>query len=353
MIKLFPPTILKVRTVLTLLPQATNFHLPGCTLLMITYSWNARQRAHLAQLNFSGAENAKLAANISFKKRDYLPTIHKDLRDHLMKLMVYIITTKGYDIKAEDNDEVKYTSLTAKIDVRELNHILKTTLLGVETFNNDEVDEEFAEVTLNVWGVLGFERVLMAAAKRYVLSSNGDGHAYWDLIAPKGLTVQALRSVCSNQLCPLERMYCRAINAECKPFFDSKVVYRFTSPLAVASFLCGGNLDWPQFLPGKLDVLGKAVEVQVVVDPAQGDSPYPQYPFDIVLRSMYGLVSINGPRGLGLTFIEEGNVDGTPSPACEKAQSRLAWSENMLFRQSRPHPEALRLMAELRARKAV
>ncbi|KAG9799347.1 hypothetical protein KCU75_g68, partial [Aureobasidium melanogenum] len=168
-----------------------SYHPEGtycCTLLMITYSWNARQRAHLAQLNFSGAENAKLAANISFKKRDYLPTIHKDLRDHLMKLMVYIITTKGYDIKAEDNDEVKYTSLTAKIDVRELNHILKTTLLGVETFNNDEVDEEFAEVTLNVWGVLGFERVLMAAAKRYVLSSNGDGHAYWDLIAPKGLT---------------------------------------------------------------------------------------------------------------------------------------------------------------------
>ncbi|KAG9516546.1 hypothetical protein KCV07_g6762, partial [Aureobasidium melanogenum] len=159
----------------------------GCTLLMIAYTWNARQRARLAQLNFSGAENAKLAATI-FKKRDYLPTVHKDLRDHLMKFMVYIITTKGYDIASKDNDEVKYTKLTAKIDIRELNHILKTTLRGVKTFNNDEVDEEFAEVTLNVWGVLGFERVLMATAKRHVLSSNGDGHAYWDLIAPEGLT---------------------------------------------------------------------------------------------------------------------------------------------------------------------
>ncbi|KAG9757210.1 hypothetical protein KCU73_g4528, partial [Aureobasidium melanogenum] len=125
-----------------------------CTLLMITYTWNARQRARLAQLNFSGAENAKLAATISFKKRDYLPTVHKDLRDHLMKLMVYIITTKGYDIASEDDDEVKLTKLTAKIDNRELNHILKTTLRGVKTFNNDEVDEEFAEVTLNFWGVL-------------------------------------------------------------------------------------------------------------------------------------------------------------------------------------------------------
>ncbi|KAG9528124.1 hypothetical protein KCU93_g4534, partial [Aureobasidium melanogenum] len=160
----------------------------GCTLLMITYTWNARQRARLAQLNCSGAENAKLAATISFKKRNYLPTIHKELRDHLMKLMVYIMTTKGYDMTSEDSDEVKFTKLTAKIDIRELNHILKTTLRGVKTFNNDEVDEEFAEVTLNVWGVLGFERVLMATAKRHVLSSNGDGHAYWDLIAPGGLT---------------------------------------------------------------------------------------------------------------------------------------------------------------------
>ncbi|KAH0384045.1 hypothetical protein KCU92_g4795, partial [Aureobasidium melanogenum] len=160
----------------------------GCTLLMITYTWNARQRARLAQLNFSGAENAKLAATISFKKRNYLPTIHKELRDHLMKLMVYIMTTKGYDMTSEDNDQVKFTKLTAKIDIRELNHILKTTLRGVKTFNNDEVDEEFAEVTLNVWGVLGFERVLMATAKRHVLSSNGHGHAYWDLIAPEGLT---------------------------------------------------------------------------------------------------------------------------------------------------------------------
>ncbi|KAH0165234.1 hypothetical protein KCU67_g4809, partial [Aureobasidium melanogenum] len=160
----------------------------GCTLLMITYTWNARQRARLAQLNFSGAENAKLAATISFKKRDHLPTVHKNLRDHLMKLMVYIITAKGYDIASEDNDKVKFTMLTAKIDIRELNHILKTTLRGVKTFNNEEVDEEFAEVTLNVWGVLGFEKVLMATAKRHVLSSNGDGHAYWDLIAPEGLT---------------------------------------------------------------------------------------------------------------------------------------------------------------------
>ncbi|KAH0165058.1 hypothetical protein KCU67_g4886, partial [Aureobasidium melanogenum] len=160
----------------------------GCTLLMITYTWNARQRARLAQLNFSGAENAKLAATISFKKRDYLPTIRKDLRDHLMKLMVYIITTKGYDMTSEDNDEVKYTKVTVKIDIRELNYILKTTLRGVKTFNNDEVDEEFAEVTLNVWGVLGFEKVLMGTAKRHVLSSNGDGHAYWDLITPEGLT---------------------------------------------------------------------------------------------------------------------------------------------------------------------
>ncbi|KAH0384096.1 hypothetical protein KCU92_g4800, partial [Aureobasidium melanogenum] len=66
---------------------------------------------------------------------------------------------------------------------------------------------------------------------------------------------------------------CRTIYAECKPFFDSKVVYRFTSPLAVASFLCGGNLDLPRFSPPNLDVLDKAVKVQVVVDPAQGDSP--------------------------------------------------------------------------------
>ncbi|KAG9665339.1 hypothetical protein KCU64_g19, partial [Aureobasidium melanogenum] len=110
------------------------------------------------------------------------------LLDHLMKVMVYIITTKGYDITSEDNDEVKFTKLTAKIDVRELNYILKTTLRSVETFDNDEVDEEFAEVTLNVWGVLGFERVLVATAKRHVLSSNGNGHAYWDLIAPEGLT---------------------------------------------------------------------------------------------------------------------------------------------------------------------
>ncbi|KAG9745523.1 hypothetical protein KCU73_g7854, partial [Aureobasidium melanogenum] len=95
----------------------------GCTLLMITYTWNARQRARLAQLNCSGAENAKLAATISFKKRNYLPTIHKELRDHLMKLMVYIMTTKGYDMTSEDNDEVKFTKLTAKIDIRELNHI--------------------------------------------------------------------------------------------------------------------------------------------------------------------------------------------------------------------------------------
>ncbi|KAG9858586.1 hypothetical protein KCU98_g516, partial [Aureobasidium melanogenum] len=169
--------------------QATlSYGAEGCTLLMITYSWNSRQRARLAQLNFSGAENAKLAATISFKKRDYLPAINKELLDHLMKLMVYIITTKGYDITSEDNDEVKFTKLTAKIDVRELNHILKTTLRGVETFDNDEIDEEFAEVTLNVWGVLAFERVLVATAKRHVLSSNGNGHAYWDLIAPEGLT---------------------------------------------------------------------------------------------------------------------------------------------------------------------
>lgn len=146
---------------------------------------------------------------------------------------------------------------------------------------------------------------------------------------------------------------CRAIYAECKPFFDSKVVYRFTSPLAVASFLCGGDLDLPRFSPPNLDVLDKAVKVQVVVDPAQGDSPYPHYPFDIVLRSMYELESINEPRGLGLTFIDQGDVDGTPSPACERAQSRLASCEHMLFRMSRPHPEALRLMAELQARNAV
>jgi hypothetical protein len=168
MITLLSPTTLKVRAVLTFLFQATDVPLPGCTLLMITYTWNARQRARLAQLNFSGAENAKLAATISFKKRNYLPTIHKELRDHLMKLMVYIMTTKGYDMTSEDNDQVKFTKLTAKIDIRELNHILKTTLRGVKTFNNDEVDEEFAEVTLNVWGVLGFERVLMATAKRHV-----------------------------------------------------------------------------------------------------------------------------------------------------------------------------------------
>lgn len=168
MVRLLSPTALKVRTVLTSLSQATDVHFAGCTLLMITYSWNSRQRARLAQLNFSGAENAKLAATISFKKRDYLPAINKELLDHLMKLMVYIITTKGYDITSEDNDEVKFTRLTAKIDVRELNYILKTTLRSVETFDNDEVDEEFAEVTLNVWGVLGFERVLVATAKRHV-----------------------------------------------------------------------------------------------------------------------------------------------------------------------------------------
>ncbi|KAH0280457.1 hypothetical protein KCU91_g1030, partial [Aureobasidium melanogenum] len=423
-----------------------SYNLEGCTLLMITYSWNARQRARLAQVNFSGAENAKLAATISFKKRDYLPTIHKELRDHLMKLMVFIITTKGYDITSEDNDEVKFTKLTAKIDVRELNYILKTTLRGVKTFDNDEVEEEFAEATLNVWGVLGFERVLMTTAKLHVLSSKGDGHAYWDLIAPEGLTGELMllrgqiyhnlvqtpmaehSSISAGALttgfatteavpqtqCPifllpaelrkmiygyvfvngtidkktLSRVYtigkrkqqriqnlavrknnfklenighhhfallktCRAIYAECKPFFESKAVYRSTSPLAIAGFLCGGNLDWPQFSPRDLDVLDKAQKVQVVVDPAQNDSPYPCFPFDIVLRSMYELKSSNEPRGLGLTFIDQDNVDGTPSPACEQAQSRLAWSEHMLFRQSRPHPEALRLMAELQARNAV
>ncbi|KAH0365973.1 hypothetical protein KCU65_g5703, partial [Aureobasidium melanogenum] len=165
-----------------------SYHPEGCTLLMTTYSWDRRQRAVLAAHKFTGSENAKLAATVSFKKRDYLPTIHKELRDHLMKLMVYIITTKGYDITTEDNDEHKYTKLTAKMDVRELNLILKPTLRGVKTFDVNEVNEEFAEVTLNVWGVLGFEKVLMATAKRYVLSSNGDGYAYWDLIAPEGLT---------------------------------------------------------------------------------------------------------------------------------------------------------------------
>ncbi|KAG9956394.1 hypothetical protein KCU60_g65, partial [Aureobasidium melanogenum] len=545
MITLLSPTTLKVRTVSTLPPQATDVHLSGCTLLMITYSWNARQRARLAQVNFSGAENAKLAATISFKKRDYLPTIHKELRDHLMKLMVFIITTKGYDITSEDNDEVKFTKLTAKIDVRELNYILKTTLRGVKTFDNDEVEEEFAEATLNVWGVLGFERVLMTTAKLHVLSSKGDGHAYWDLIAPEGLTgelmllraldgmlffatliyfhpsytqsilvrramvfddisgvvhmaeradvsnahhesqqlflppsacllpividlscsqisflksrvfVQGLLCVLSARInslfsrgcristggtnastenlvqtpmaehssisagalttgkcslnsycsklnsstgsatteavpqtqCPifllpaelrkmiygyvfvngtidkktLSRVYtigkrkqqriqnlavrknnfklenighhhfallktCRAIYAECKPFFESKAVYRSTSPLAIAGFLCGGNLDWPQFSPRDLDVLDKAHKVQVVVDPAQNDSPYPCYPFEIVLRSMYELKSSNEPRGLGLTFIDQDNT----APRSTKIDGRTASKKRRL-----------------------
>lgn len=135
---------------------------------MITYSWNRRLRDVLAEHKFTGYENARLAATISFKKREYLPTIHQELRDHLMKLVVYIITTKGYDITSEDNDEHKYTKLSAKMDVRELNLVLKPTLRGVKTFDNDEIDEEFAEVTLNIWGVLGFQRVLEHTAKRYV-----------------------------------------------------------------------------------------------------------------------------------------------------------------------------------------
>lgn len=133
---------------------------------MMTYTFNSRQRAHFAELGFSGAENAKLVATISFKKRDYLPTIHQDLRDHLMKLMVYLITTKGYNVISDNSDQEKYTKLTAKIDVRELNHIIKSTLRGVMTIDNSEVDEKFAEVTLNVWGAKDFERVLRSTALR-------------------------------------------------------------------------------------------------------------------------------------------------------------------------------------------
>lgn len=146
--------------------RATNFDLTGCTLLMTSYTFDSRQRARLAELDFSGAENAKLVATICFKKRDYLPTIHQDLRDHLMKLMVYTITTKGYDMISDNNDQEKYTKLTAKIDVRELNHIIKSILRGVMTIDNSEVDEKFAEVTLNVWGAHGFQRVLRSTALR-------------------------------------------------------------------------------------------------------------------------------------------------------------------------------------------
>lgn len=124
---------------------------------------------------------------------------------------------------------------------------------------------------------------------------------------------------------------CRAIHAECKPFFDSKVVYRFTSPHAVAGFLCGGNLGLPQFSFRNLDVLDKAVKVQVMIDPAQHDSAYFYYGFDIVLESLNGLRLTDEPRSLGLTFVDKDNVDGTPGPACEKAQSRLAFDELMHF----------------------
>lgn len=117
------------------------------------HTFNSRQRARLAELGYSSAENARLKATISFKKRDYLPTIHQELRDHLMRLMIYTITTKGYDIVSDNNNQDKSTTtkFKAKIDVRELNHILKSTLCGVKTFDNSEVDERFAEVTLDIW----------------------------------------------------------------------------------------------------------------------------------------------------------------------------------------------------------
>lgn len=152
---------------LALLYQAANVDIAGCTLLTMTYTFNSRQRARLAELDFSGAENAKLVATISFKKRDYLPTIHQDLRDHLMRLMVYTITTKGYDMISDNKNKEKYTKLTAKIDVCELNQILKSTLRGVTTIDNSQVDEKFAEVILNLWGAQGFQRILRSTAQRY------------------------------------------------------------------------------------------------------------------------------------------------------------------------------------------
>ncbi|KAG9858616.1 hypothetical protein KCU98_g510, partial [Aureobasidium melanogenum] len=139
---------------------------------------------------------------------------------------------------------------------------------------------------------------------------------------------------------------CRKIYAECQPFFDSNVVYRFTSPLAVAGFLCGGNLGSPQFSSRNLDVLDKALKVQVMIKSTENDVPWSSYGFDIVLRSMNQLVFTDEPRSLGLTFVDEDNADGTPSPACERAQSRLAMTEDKHFDMSRPHSEVLRYIAE-------
>ncbi|KAH0365975.1 hypothetical protein KCU65_g5709, partial [Aureobasidium melanogenum] len=146
---------------------------------------------------------------------------------------------------------------------------------------------------------------------------------------------------------------CRAIHNECKSFLDSKITYRFNSPLAVRDFLCGGNLDSAQFSTRNLDVLDKAVKVQVMIDPSQHDSVSFSYGFDIVLRSMYAHESMKKPRRLGSTLIDKDDVDGTPSPACEKARKRLASAELMLFRMSRASPKILGLIAELYARNTV
>lgn len=65
---------------------------------MYTEAWNVRQRARLARVYLPSAEGEELAAMISFKKLIYLPTIHKELRNHLMKLMVFVVITKGNNI---------------------------------------------------------------------------------------------------------------------------------------------------------------------------------------------------------------------------------------------------------------
>lgn len=147
---------------------------------------------------------------------------------------------------------------------------------------------------------------------------------------------------------------CRAIHNECKSFLDSKIIYRFTSTLAIAIFLCGGNLDFPRFAFSKLDVLDKAFKVQMKIDTTQYN---PIQDLAVVLRSMNELraiqesTSMTEPRSLGLTLINKDDVDGTPNAACEKAQSRLAFAEVFHFR--RLHPVALRDIAELERRRAL
>ncbi|KAG9665331.1 hypothetical protein KCU64_g28, partial [Aureobasidium melanogenum] len=89
------------------------------------------------------------------------------------------------------------------------------------------------------------------------------------------------------------------------------------------------------------------LKVQVMIKSTQNEPAWSSYGFDIVLRSMNQLIFTDEPRSLGLTFVDEDNADGTPSPACERAQSRLAMTEDKHFDMSRPQSEVLRYISSL------